>query len=115
MKFISIMLAIGAFALAVASAATTYRVTISNPTWVAGKQLKPGDYRIEVEGDKAVIRLGKEVVEAPVKVETVDRKYTDTSINVGDSGGKSMLKEIRVGGTKTKLVFQPSAGPGGAE
>jgi len=93
-------------ALAVASAADSYRVTLFQPSVVAGKELKPGEYKVTVKGDKAVISLGKHTVEAPVKVETTDNKFTTTSVRYMSGEGKYKVQEIRLGNTKTKLVFQ---------
>jgi hypothetical protein len=104
MKFAKLMLAFGTLALAVASAASTYHVTISDPQWVGGTQLKPGDYKVQVEGDKATFKAGKTMVAVPVKVETNDKKFSDTSLRTQDVNGKSTIQEIRIGGSNTKLV-----------
>jgi len=47
-----------ALALAAAGAASVYQITVSDPTWVGARELKPGDYRVEIQGDKAVMKLG---------------------------------------------------------
>ena len=99
------MLGIGVFALAVASAATSYRVTIFSPSNVAGTEVKPGEYRLEVKDGKAVLKQGKTVVEAAVRVETADKKFSDNSIKY--EGSK--VQEIRIGGTTTRLVFEGGA------
>lgn len=100
-------------ALAVACAATKYNVTLFQPSVVNGTELKPGDYRIEVEGDKAVFKQGKKTVEAPVKVQDTTQKYGSNAVRYSE-GGK--VQEIRIGGTRTTLVFQsaPSEGAAGA-
>jgi hypothetical protein len=92
------------FALAVASAAT-HSVTLFQPSIVNGTELKPGDYKIEVKDQTAVISKGKNTVEAPVKIETSDSKYASTSVRYQNGDGKLRVQEIRLGGTKTKLVF----------
>ncbi len=78
MTFPKFTLAFCTVALAVASAAT-YHVTISDREWVGDKEIMPGDYAIQVEGDKAVIRNGRDVTtvnhQIPVvrtEVSTVD-------------------------------------------
>jgi hypothetical protein len=91
--------------LAVASAADTYRVTLFQPSVVAGKELKPGDYKVTVDGNKAVIRAGKEQVESQVKVESTENKFNATSVRYSNGDGKFKVQEIRLGNTKTKLVF----------
>ena len=93
-------------ALAVASAADSYRVTLFQPSVVAGKELKPGEYKVTVKDNKAVIAQGKNSVEADVKVESFDNKFGSTSVRYTVGEGKNKVQEIRLGNTKTKLVFQ---------
>ena len=90
----------------VASAASSYRVTLLQPSMLGDTELKPGDYRIDVDGDKAVIKAGKNTVEtAPVKVETGDQKFGSTVVRYTKGDGRYHIQEIHIGGTKTKLVF----------
>jgi hypothetical protein len=95
------------FALAVVSAATTYKVTLLQPSVVKGNALKAGDYRLNVQNDKVTLVNGKQSVEVPVKIETVAQTFDSTAIRYSDEGGKTTISEIRLGGTKTKLVFTP--------
>ena len=92
-------------ALAVASAASTYKVTLFQPSIVNGTELKPGDYKIELKDNTAVISKGKQSVEAAVKTEAADTKFSSTSVRYLNGDGKYRLQEIRIGGTNTKLVF----------
>ena len=95
-----------ALALVVVSAAPVYHVTISNRTWVGTTELMPGDYNVQIQGDKAVMKMGKETVEVPAKVETMPSKYPVTSLHTNSVGGKNTLEEIWVGGTTTKIVLK---------
>ena len=61
------VLAFAILGLAVASA-ESYRVTLSQPSTVKGKQLKAGEYRLNVENSKLTIVKGMESVEVPVTV-----------------------------------------------
>jgi hypothetical protein len=90
--------------LAVASA-KSYTINFSLPVTVGGTELKPGDYKLEVVGDKAVIRKGRINVESPVKVVTEEKAYPRTSMRLANNGGKMHIEEIRLGGQKTRLVF----------
>jgi len=91
-------------ALTVASAANTYNVKFWDPVTINGAKLQPGDYRVEVNGSTAVIKNGKKLAEVPVKVENVDEKYRTNTLRMdGDR-----VAEIRIGGTHTKLVFEPA-------
>ena len=91
--------------LAVASA-SSYPVKLFSPVTVGSTELKPGDYKLEVNDEKAVIRNGKVQTETAVKVEQGDTKFDKTVVRyVTSTDGKSRIQEIRIGGTKTKLVF----------
>src|SRR5579885_570161 len=96
-------------AMAVASAASNYKVIFFQPTMIGDQELKPGDYRVEVDGDKAVIKAGKNTVEAAVKVENGSEKFSKTVVKYNTSDGKYHLQEIHLAGTKTTLIFPNEA------
>lgn len=100
------MLGFAVLALAVASAAETHRVTLFQPSVIAGKELKAGDYKLELKDNKVVISQGKNSVETEVKVENSADKFNATSVRYTTSDGKNNVQEIRLGRTNTKLVFQ---------
>jgi hypothetical protein len=103
-----LIFAFATVALVAASAATKYNVTLFQPSVVNGTELKPGDYKVEVEGDKAFFKQGKSSFEAPVRVqETGEKNKTNTVRYV--QGTK--VQEIRIGGTRTKLVFEGAPSP----
>jgi hypothetical protein len=91
----------GILALAVASAASGYNVTFYQPVVVNGTTLQAGDYTVEVNDNKAIIKKGKSVAETPVKLENNDAKYRATTVLLAGT----QVQEIHVGGTHTKLVF----------
>ena len=103
------VLAFAILGLAAASAAT-YRVTLSQPSKVEGKQLKAGEYRLNVENSKLTIVNGKQSVEVSVKVQTGDTKFESTAVRYSGTGDKVSITEIRIGGTKTKLLFEEQSG-----
>ena len=92
-------------AIAVASAASSYRLTVFEPSMIDGTELKPGEYKIELKDSTAVITRGKQTVTAPVKIETSPSKFNSTSVRYTTGSGKPSVDEIRLGGTNTKLVF----------
>lgn len=94
-----------AFLAIAVAAAKTYTVTLYEPSVVAGKELKAGDYKLEVQGAKAVLSNGKDTVEANVKVEDATSKFGSTTVRYTAGSGKYSVQEIRLGGTKTRLVF----------
>lgn len=91
-------------ALAIASA-STHTVTLFQPSVVNGTELKPGDYKLTIENDKATIAKGKNKVEATVKVQTGNDKFGSTSVRYSSEAGKYKVREIRLGGTNTTVVF----------
>ena len=106
MTFSKLML-FGSLAAAVASAASMYRVNIGQAFMLGSSEMKAGDYKIEVDGGKAVFMDGKHNAgSAAVKEETGDEKFTRTTVRYSNGDGKFHLQEIHIGGTKTKLVFE---------
>ena len=106
MKLVNMSLMFGTLGLAAALAGSTHTVHLSDPAMVNGVSLKPGDYRVEVEGNKAVIKRGKEKVEAVVQTEKSDHKFDLTSVIVDNSGTTPKVKEIDLGGTNERLLLQ---------
>ena len=107
--FKKLVLAFAILGLAAASAAT-YRVTLSQPSKVEGKQLKAGEYRLNIADSKLTIVSGKESVEVPVKVQNGETKFDTTAVRYTGTGDKVSIKEIRLGGTKTTLLFEEQTG-----
>jgi hypothetical protein len=112
LTYSKLSLTFATLALGFASAANAYHLKISDPTWVGGNELKPGDYKVDVESGKAVIKQGKLSVEVPATVRTSDTKYPATATVTESVNGKTQLDEIQFGGTTTRLVFR--SGPAGA-
>lgn len=89
----------------VLATSASYTVTLFQPSVVGGTELKPGDYKLTVQDNKAIIQKGKDKAEATIKSETGDSKFSSTSVRYITSDGKNKIQEIRLGGTTTKLVF----------
>lgn len=102
------MLAFASAALFVASAAERHSLTLFQDSVVNGTELKAGEYRLDVDNDKAVISRGKMKVESAIKVETADSKFGSTAVRYINGEGKMKVQEIRIGGTNRKLVFGPA-------
>jgi len=98
------LLTVGIAALA-AAGTKSYSFELFEPALLGATALAPGEYRLEVADQKALIRNGKFHDEAPVKVETADMKYRTTAVRFTTGDGKMHIQEIHVGGTKMKLVF----------
>jgi hypothetical protein len=91
--------------MAVASAGNSFRVNLYQPTMVNGTAFKPGEAKLELKDDKAVIKQGKTSVEASVKVEENKGKYILTTVGYKE-GANHEIKDICVAGTTTHILFQ---------
>jgi len=81
-------------------------VNLHMPAMFGGVELTPGEYKVEVNDQKAVIRNGKIHGETAVKVENGDTKYGTTTVRMEKAGDKMKIQEIRIGGTTMKLVVE---------
>jgi hypothetical protein len=115
MRIKQLMLVFGTLALGIATAANTYQFKLLEPAWVGSTELKPGEYKVQVEGDKAMIMNGKKAVDVEAKAEAGDQKFSATQISTDTAGGQAKLKEVRIGGTKTKIVFAQQQTAGGGQ
>ena len=106
-KNLVVLFAVFALVAAIAGTAVnpSYKVNLLRPSVVKGTELKAGEYRLNLGAEKVTIGNGDVSVEVPAKIETSDSKFETTSIRYSEQGGKSMIAEIRVGGTKTKVIF----------
>ena len=95
------------FALALTAAAKErHWVKLYNESTINGATLKPGQYRVEVNGQEAIFYKGsKEVARSAVRREQVGSKYDRDSVVYQGSA----LAEIRMTGQNSKLVLSPGA------
>ncbi len=105
MKTSKLLLCLVAVGTAFASAASRYSIHLNQTVTVSGTELKAGDYKLEINGDKAMITGGKQSVEATVKVEENGEKYQATTVRILAADGKNKLSEIHLRGTKSKVLF----------
>jgi hypothetical protein len=107
-----ILVVFAILAVVVASAGTvpapggSYKITFTQATVVKGIEFKAGDYRLSVLADKVTISAGKTSFDVAAKVETAEKKFDSTAIRYVTEAGKAKVSEIRVGGTKTKVLFE---------
>ena len=102
-KVLPIFLVVAGLAVA---GTRSYTVSLTMANMLGTTELKPGDYKLEVDGDKAILRQGKMQTESPVKVEEADKKFDNNVVRyVNGADGKAHIQEIRIGGTRTRLVF----------
>jgi hypothetical protein len=60
---------------------------------VQGKELKPGQYKLDLKDTTLVIANGKESVETTVKIETNAQKFSTTTIRYATADGKYSIQE----------------------
>jgi hypothetical protein len=87
--------------------AKNYELTLSSTTKVGNLQLKPGQYTLKVEGDKATftfVETSKQFTTA-VKIESTDKKFDTTRVDANKDGNVDVVKDIELGGSKTRLQF----------
>src|ERR1041385_9242086 len=87
--------------------AKTYDIVLSNKTTAGSLELKPGQYKLKVDGNNAIFTdtsKGKSFT-TPVKVESGDKKFDDTRVQSTKDGDAEKINEIDLGGSKTKLGF----------
>ena len=101
MIFKRLAFAVATVALGVASGASSYKVKLNAPLSIGSTELKAGEYEVEMQGDKAVFRSGKTVIEVPATMGKSEHKYRWTSVVT--EGSK--LQEIDFGGTTESILF----------
>jgi hypothetical protein len=102
MKLIKLSLGLVTLGLGIASAASSYKITLPSDLSAGTVTLKAGDYKVEVEGGQATFRQGKQEIKVPVSVENSASKFEDTTL---ESSGTD-LQAIDIGGTTTKIVIK---------
>ena len=80
-------------------------VTLAHPALVAGTQLPAGDYRLLIAESKVTFIIDRKSFEIPAKIETVAKKFDVNEVSYEGSDSKTSVREINLGGTKTRLIF----------
>lgn len=101
MKALKLTFGLAVLALGMANAASIYKVKVFQPVWVGSTELKAGEYKVEMMGDKAVFTSGNCTVEIPATFAASDQKYKATAIV---TEGKQLV-ELEFAGTMDKIVF----------
>jgi hypothetical protein len=87
--------------------AKSYDIVLSTPTKAGSVQLKPGQYRLKVEGAKATftqVDTDKSFT-TEVKVQTVEKKFDQTKVGTTKDGEDNKIQDIELGGSTTRLEF----------
>ena len=103
------ILAISVIALSSLSivCAKSYDIVLSNPTKAGNVQLKPGQYKLKIDGSNATFTEvdSSKSFTTTVKVETNQKKFDGTKVQSKKDGDVDRLEEIDLGGSTTKLSF----------
>jgi hypothetical protein len=105
-KSLLIVGALGMASLGIASA-KSYDITLSGPAMAGATELKPGAYKVKVEGSQAVFTdvQSSKTWTAAVKVENGDRKFDTTTVESTNQGEMAHINAIDLGGSNTKIEF----------
>ena len=76
----------------VAASAKTYDLKLLQTSIVAGTELKPGEYRVDLNNDKVVISNGQQSAESAVKVEQSEAKFATTTVRYAVNDGKYRIQ-----------------------
>ncbi|MCC6587093.1 MAG: hypothetical protein IT168_10410 [Bryobacterales bacterium] len=88
--------------------AKTYVLQLSEDVKAGNVALHQGRYEVTVEQTKIILTpKGKtERFEIPATISTVDKKFHTTKLSMKAENGATLLKQIDLGGTKTKIEIQ---------
>lgn len=81
-------------------------LTFSSDTMVNGTLLKKGYYRFSYNQTKDEVtfkRNGKEVLKAPARTETLDKKSRETEMRISNAGGKPTFVGVAFRGSNTLI------------
>jgi hypothetical protein len=101
-----LLLSICSVGLVFGQAEAHFKFNVQSPIMVAGTKLKPGEYKVDVEGSEASFKLDGKVVKVPASLQAEARAYKDTTMESSDNN----VKAIHIGGTVMTVVFVHAAG-----
>jgi hypothetical protein len=81
-------------------------ITFDGDTMVNGTLLKKGDYQFsynETKGEVTFKHNGKEILRAPARTETLDRKTNGTEVRFSNASGEPTFVGVSFGGSKTLI------------
>jgi hypothetical protein len=91
-----------------AAGAETFRVTLFQSSLGKGTQLNAGNYRMDLNNGQLIIRNGKQKLQVPVAVENADQTFHSTRVLYTQENGKYSIREIQLGGTRTRVLLNVS-------
>jgi hypothetical protein len=96
-------LTLSSFGLA---SAKSYDIILSAPAKAGATELKPGEYKLKVEGSQATFTdaQSSKSFTVPVKVENGAKKFANTSVESTNQDGMDNIHAIDLGGSNTRLT-----------
>jgi hypothetical protein len=87
------------------ASAKSYDIVLSAPAKAGATELKPGDYKLKIEGSQAVFTDAENAksVSVPVRVENSDKKFNNTVVESTSQDGMDNIHAIDLGGSNTRL------------
>jgi hypothetical protein len=107
----AVLLALGCFSVvALGDEPKSYSIALDTASKIGTAELQPGNYKLLLHSHSPEVLLrekssGKETT-LMAKVETADAKFTHTAITADMASGSRRIVEIRIGGSKTKVIFK---------
>jgi hypothetical protein len=86
----------------------TYKINLPNQSKIGASEFQQGEYKLVVDAPKVQLmnaRNGK-TIDVNAKIETADAKFAHTAVTTKLVDGVRQITEIRVGGSKTRLIFE---------
>lgn len=111
-KWLSLVFA--CLTLSVASA-ETFHVTLFQSSVGKTAQLSAGEYRMDLNNGQLLIRNGKQKLEVPVTVENSDQTFHSTRVLYTQENGTYSIREIQLGGTRTRVLLSVSGQAAGGQ
>jgi hypothetical protein len=102
------LLIVGALTLASVgiASAKSYDIVLSAPAKAGAMELKPGEYKLKVQGSQAVFtdQENSKSVSVPVKVENGNKRFDYTSVESTSQDGMDNINAIDLAGSNTRLM-----------
>jgi hypothetical protein len=105
-KSLFIFGALALSSLGIASA-KSYDIVLDAPAKAGATELKPGEYKLKVEGSQAVFTDAQNAksFSVPIKIENSDKKFNYTAVESSNQDGMENIHAIDLGGSSTRLTL----------
>jgi hypothetical protein len=86
----------------------SFEITFDSPAVLGPMEVESGHYQVSFDGSKVTLvnENTHKSFETTATVQTSGKKYDETIVESKRDGGKILVDEIQLGGTKTALDFK---------